>query len=120
MPTYDYVCDSCEHQFEHRQSMTSNRLRTCPHCKQRKLRRLIGSGAGVIFKGSGFYETDYKRKTGGPSKKSDAAKNESEPAPEKAETESTRAAAKDGAKDGASAGTKSDPTSTSKSKKADD
>ena len=64
MPTYDYVCDACEHQFEHRQSMSSNRLRTCPQCKKRKLRRLIGSGAGVIFKGSGFYETDYKRKGG--------------------------------------------------------
>jgi len=61
MPTYDYVCDACEHQFEHRQSMSSDRLRTCPQCKKRKLRRLIGSGAGVIFRGSGFYETDYKR-----------------------------------------------------------
>ncbi len=67
MPTYDYVCDACEHRFEHFQSMSSNRLRTCPKCKKRKLRRLIGSGAGVIFKGSGFYETDYKRKaSGGP------------------------------------------------------
>ena len=63
MPTYDYVCDGCEHAFEHFQSMSSNVLRTCPQCKKRKLRRLIGSGAGVIFKGSGFYETDYKKKS---------------------------------------------------------
>ena len=68
MPTYDYVCDACEHQFEHRQSMSSDRLRTCPQCKKRKLRRLIGSGAGVIFRGSGFYETDYKKRGGSATK----------------------------------------------------
>lgn len=61
MPTYDYVCDACGHAFEHFQSMSSKVLRTCPTCKKRKLRRLIGSGAGVIFKGSGFYQTDYKK-----------------------------------------------------------
>jgi len=71
MPTYDYVCDACEHRFEHRQSMSSSRLRMCPQCKKRKLRRLIGSGAGVIFRGSGFYETDYKR--GGAKAASEAA-----------------------------------------------
>ncbi len=65
MPTYDYVCDACGHAFEHLQSMTSSPLRVCPSCRKRKLRRLIGSGAGVIFKGGGFYETDYKRKGGG-------------------------------------------------------
>ncbi|MDF1700562.1 MAG: zinc ribbon domain-containing protein [Planctomycetota bacterium] len=61
MPTYDYVCDACGHAFEHFQSMSSKRLRKCPECGERKLDRLVGSGAGVIFKGSGFYETDYKR-----------------------------------------------------------
>lgn len=76
MPTYDYLCDACQHRFEHWQSMTSNVLRTCPQCKKRKLRRLIGSGAGVIFRGAGFYETDYRRKgSSGAAKetKSDAA-----------------------------------------------
>ena len=77
MPTYDYVCDACQHAFEHFQSMTSNVLRTCPECKKRKLRRLIGSGAGVIFKGSGFYETDYKRKSKPPASKTDESKDES-------------------------------------------
>ena len=61
MPTYEYECEACGHKFDHFQSMNSRRLRTCPECKKKKLVRLIGSGAGVIFKGSGFYETDYKR-----------------------------------------------------------
>jgi len=61
MPTYDYQCEACGHKFDHFQSMTSRRLRTCPECKKKKLVRLVGSGAGLIFKGSGFYETDYKR-----------------------------------------------------------
>jgi putative FmdB family regulatory protein len=61
MPTYDYLCADCGHCFEEFQSMTAKPLRTCPVCKQPKLDRLIGAGAGVIFKGSGFYQTDYKR-----------------------------------------------------------
>ena len=60
MPTYDYRCDACEHEFEHFQSMTASALRKCPSCGKLKLRRLIGTGAGIIFKGSGFYETDYR------------------------------------------------------------
>ncbi len=60
MPTYDYVCDACEHAFEEFQSMSAKPLRKCPECGKVKLRRLIGTGAAVIFKGSGFYETDYR------------------------------------------------------------
>ena len=60
MPTYDYRCDACEHEFEQFQSMTARPLRKCPQCGRMKLKRLIGVGAGVIFKGSGFYETDYR------------------------------------------------------------
>jgi putative FmdB family regulatory protein len=63
MPTYDYVCRACEHRFEHFQSMSDPLLRKCPRCKRSKLERLIGAGAGILFKGSGFYETDYKRKS---------------------------------------------------------
>jgi putative FmdB family regulatory protein len=60
MPTYDYRCDSCGHELEIFQSMTSSPKRKCPECGTLKLKRVIGAGAGIIFKGSGFYETDYR------------------------------------------------------------
>ncbi|MCF6175055.1 MAG: hypothetical protein L3J71_04770 [Victivallaceae bacterium] len=60
MPTYEYVCNECEHQFEYFQSMNDDVLTVCPECKKSELKRLIGSGAGIIFKGSGFYCTDYR------------------------------------------------------------
>jgi putative FmdB family regulatory protein len=60
MPTYDYECQACGHRFEHFQSMTDKVLRKCPACGQRKLKRLIGPGAGFLFHGSGFYITDYR------------------------------------------------------------
>ncbi|OHB59656.1 MAG: FmdB family transcriptional regulator [Planctomycetes bacterium RBG_13_46_10] len=60
MPTYDYVCESCGHKFEQFQSMKAGSLRKCPKCGKNKLKRLIGAGSGVIFKGSGFYATDYR------------------------------------------------------------
>jgi putative FmdB family regulatory protein len=61
MPTYEYECSHCGHTFEVFQKMTDKLLQKCPKCKH-KLRRLIGSGAGIIFKGSGFYATDYRKK----------------------------------------------------------
>ncbi|MCH7918628.1 MAG: zinc ribbon domain-containing protein [Planctomycetes bacterium] len=60
MPTYGYKCDHCEHEFELFQSITASSRRTCPECGKRKLRRLIGMGAGILFKGTGFYQTDYR------------------------------------------------------------
>lgn len=60
MPTYDYVCDKCGHKFEKFQSMSSAPVRKCPECGKNAVRRLIGTGAGLIFKGSGFYITDYR------------------------------------------------------------
>lgn len=60
MPTYDYHCDACNHEFEEFQSITADALTTCPACGRKKLRRLIGGGAAVVFKGSGFYQTDYR------------------------------------------------------------
>ncbi len=60
MPTYDYVCDGCKHEFELFQQMTDSVKRKCPECKKNKLRRLFGTGAAIVFKGSGFYQTDYR------------------------------------------------------------
>lgn len=90
MPTYEYLCGACEHSFDQFQSITAKTLRKCPACGQPKLKRLIGTGAGVIFKGSGFYETDYRSEsykkgesaekeatTKSDSKKSDATKTDS-------------------------------------------
>jgi putative FmdB family regulatory protein len=83
MPTYDYKCLDCDHRFEAVQRMTEDALSTCPECEG-KLKRLIGAGAGIIFKGSGFYQTDYRSdsyKTG--AKKDKAASKKSEAKPKK-------------------------------------
>ena len=60
MPTYDYLCENCGYEFEQFQSIKARPLRKCPVCKKNSLKRLIGAGSGLIFKGSGFYETDYR------------------------------------------------------------
>jgi putative FmdB family regulatory protein len=60
MPTYEYECSGCGHAFEEFQSMSAKPIRKCPSCGKNKVQRLIGSGSGVIFKGSGFYQTDYR------------------------------------------------------------
>jgi putative FmdB family regulatory protein len=60
MPTYEYQCDACEHNFDEFQSFSEEPLKKCPKCGKKKLRRLFGGGAAVLFKGSGFYETDYR------------------------------------------------------------
>ncbi|MEW6061771.1 MAG: zinc ribbon domain-containing protein [Bacteroidota bacterium] len=73
MPTYQYKCNNCSHEFEEFQSMKDSPLVTCPNCKQDHLQRIIGAGGGMIFKGSGFYLTDYVKnpsdKGGGNTKK---------------------------------------------------
>ncbi len=69
MPTYEYECTKCAHTFEKFQSMKDKPVQRCPECRH-KVRKLLGTGAGIIFKGSGFYETDYKKKSGTPEKAS--------------------------------------------------
>ena len=91
MPTYDYVCEACNHAFEQFQSISEPELQKCPACKKKKLRRLMGTGAALMFKGSGFYITDYRsdsykksaaaeKPSGGEGSKSESKKSESKPA----------------------------------------
>jgi putative FmdB family regulatory protein len=75
MPTYDYVCDACDHKFELLQSIKDAPKKKCPECGKSKLRRLFGAGAAIIFKGSGFYTTDYRSE--GYKKKAAAESNSS-------------------------------------------
>ena len=60
MPTYDYECDACGHEWELFQKITEDAVKQCPECKKKKARRLFGTGAAIVFKGSGFYQTDYR------------------------------------------------------------
>jgi putative FmdB family regulatory protein len=114
MPTYEYRCEACRHEFEKFQSITAPPIKKCPECGKNKVKRLISKGAGLIFKGSGFYITDYrdagyqekaKAETGGEeTKKSDApasdtktetkadAKTEANPAEAKPKAEAKSAA----------------------------
>ena len=91
MPTYDYECDACSHEWELFQKITADKIKKCPKCGKKKARRLFGTGAAIVFKGSGFYQTDYrsdsykkgekaakdKEKSKSESKKSDKSKPES-------------------------------------------
>lgn len=79
MPTYHYKCGNCSHEFEEFQSIKDSPLVTCPNCKQDRLQRVIGAGGGMIFKGSGFYLTDYK--SGKTSKNETPAEKKSETKP---------------------------------------
>lgn len=84
MPTYEYVCRTCGYEMEAFQSMKDDPLTDCPECGRSALKRLIGRGAGIIFKGSGFYETDYKSNGKKPEKESaDSKKQESAESPKK-------------------------------------
>ena len=96
MPTYGYACENCGHQFDEFQSITAEPLRKCPSCGKMRLKRLIGTGSAIIFKGSGFYATDYrsdnyktaaKSESGSSTKSTD--KKEAKPETKPAATEST-------------------------------
>jgi len=88
MPTYDYICTKCGHEMESFHSMNDKPLTQCPTCKKRALKRQVGGGAGLIFKGTGFYITDYKKKTGAP------GAGDSKPAAKPAESKPAATAAK--------------------------
>ncbi len=94
MPTYDYICDACGHEFEAFESITANPRTECPQCHEQKLRRKIGPGAAILFKGSGFYQTDYRSDSYKKAAKADAPAPESKPSGgESARTETPKPAA---------------------------
>lgn len=77
MPTYEYECDACEHAFEVYQGINDPKKRKCPECGKLKLRRLLGTGSAIVFKGSGFYQTDYRSDSYKKAKEADKPKSES-------------------------------------------
>lgn len=105
MPTYDYVCDACDHTFEAFESIKADPQKVCPACQEPKLRRKIGPGAAILFKGSGFYITDYRSDS---YKQAASADKSSSSSPAKSEGSSS------GSSSGGSSGssTSSTPAST--------
>jgi len=77
MPTYDYICDKCGHEFEAFESITADPQKHCPKCDTDNLRRKIGPGAAILFKGSGFYITDYRSDSYNKAAKADSSSNSS-------------------------------------------
>ena len=109
MPTYDYKCKACGHQFEQFQSMKDATLKKCPACGKNALERLIGTGAAVIFKGSGFYQTDYRSESYKKAAESDKKPAESASGEGKSKSEPAKAE---------SGGAKSEPAKTEAAKPA--
>jgi putative FmdB family regulatory protein len=102
MPTYDYICDSCKHEFEAFESIKADAQTVCPECSKTTLRRKIGAGAAILFKGSGFYQTDYRSESykkgaaadkPADSKVADSKAAESKPAAPKTESKTSNGTA---------------------------
>jgi putative FmdB family regulatory protein len=86
MPTYEYVCEKCGHKFERFQAITARPIRKCPKCGKSSAKRLIGVGSGIIFKGSGFYETDYRSESYKKAEKSEKGAPDTAAAEKKTDT----------------------------------
>ena len=118
MPTYDYECDACGHKLEVFQNISDPLLEKCPKCKKKKFRRLFGAGGGVIFKGSGFYTTDYR---GDSYTKAAAADKPSEStSTSSSDSSSSKSEAKPAAKSESSSSSASPSTAASKGSKKKD
>lgn len=118
MPTYEYKCNACEHRFELFQSMKDSPKRKCPECGKNALERLIGTGAAVIFKGSGFYQTDYRSesyKKAAEAEKKSASESTSTTAAPAAAASGTNGAAGGGSSQASGAQSSKDSTSSSTS-----
>ena len=109
MPTYEYRCTACKHEFEEFQSMTAKALKKCPKCGKNALERLIGTGAALVFKGSGFYQTDYRSESYKKAASSDK--------PAEAKPAETKTEAKTETKSESKAPAKPDPKPAAKPKK---
>jgi len=116
MPTYDYQCQACGHTWELFQSMNDKPVKSCPKCKKRKAKRLLGMGAGLIFKGTGFYETDYKN-TGGGEKKESSGDSQSSDSSKSSDTSDS---SKSSEKSTSSSSDSSPPSTKKESKKSSD
>ena len=90
MPTYEYHCDACEHNFDEFQSINDKPLKKCPKCGKPKLRRVFGAGAAIIFKGSGFYQTDYRSESYKAAAKADQESSKSDKSSTDAKTDTTK------------------------------
>jgi putative FmdB family regulatory protein len=112
MPTYEYRCKACGHEFEEFQSITAPVLKKCPSCAKAKLERLIGIGSAVMFKGGGFYETDYRSESYKNAAKADADAS-------KPKSESSDSGGKSETKSDTKSENKSDSKSASKPAKTD-
>lgn len=108
MPTYDYECDACGHKMEIFQGINDAVVKKCPECKKNKFRRLFGSGAAIVFKGSGFYQTDYRSESYKKSAAADKTSGESKSSSESKSSESKSSESK----------TESKPKAESKPKKS--
>lgn len=117
MPTYEYVCEACKHEFEEYQPITAKPLKTCPKCKKSKLRRLIGTGAALIFKGSGFYQTDYRSDSYKKAAKADSESSSSKPDAGKSDSSKSESKTENAAKPEST--TKTESPKPAKSSKSD-
>lgn len=90
MPTYEYICENCGCEFERFQSITARPLRKCPECGKSTLKRLVGTGSGIIFKGSGFYQTDYRSESYKKGEKSEKSKTDTTAKGKKSEAKDSK------------------------------
>lgn len=115
MPTYEYRCEACGHEFEQFQSITAKAIKKCPKCARLRLRRLIGRGAAVIFRGSGFYQTDYRSEAYHKAAKAEKEAATGSSGADKSTDGSHKSSGKEGKSDGGTqTKTKSAASSTSK------
>ena len=104
MPTYDYICDGCKHEFEAFESIMADSQTLCPQCHETKLRRKISGGAAILFKGSGFYQTDYRSESYKTAAKADKPPEPAKPSSDSSSSSSAPAAKSESSSSKPSAG----------------